>query len=155
MIGSIIMSIGAFSMLSTPISVDNSFVVPDVIVPSLTMSISNADYSRTISNATANTLIFSNQYFRSDVGSPLSITVSSAPNPVIPGTHIPIYKISALIDGGMNIESVMEDYPSLTREQIESSSAYARANPYSGPPYPKTTFKRALRKMDFYKYLSS
>jgi hypothetical protein len=154
MIGHAIMALNAVLQFGGAVS--GGGPLPMLDAPSaLIVTVTNADLTRIVSNAELNKFPYMGQYFRTDVGSPFSITVSSAPNPIIPGTHIPLYKISALIEGGMNIQSVLEDYPSLTREQVESALSYAKANPYSGPPYPKTTFKRALRKMDFYKYLTS
>lgn len=152
MLGHSVMALNAFLQFSDQIWEISSLPMVEE-PPMLVLTVTNADLTRFVSNADLNKFPFIGQYFRSDAGSPFSITVSSARNPIVPGTRIPIYKISALIEGGMNVESVMEDYPSLTREQIEFAYIYARANPYLGSPYPKTSFKRALRQMDFYKYL--
>lgn len=66
--------------------------------------------------------------------------------PLIRGTDIEVHRIAALIDGGMTIEEVMVDYPSLDPEQIEGACAYAKAHPKTGRPYPATTFKRMTAK---------
>jgi uncharacterized protein (DUF433 family) len=60
-------------------------------------------------------------------------------------TGIEVYRIAALLDGGLTVEDVLADYPSLTPGRIESAKAYAVAHPKPGRPYPRTTAKRALR----------
>jgi uncharacterized protein (DUF433 family) len=69
--------------------------------------------------------------------------------PKIPGTNIPLYRISALLDGGMRIAEVMEDFPSLTAEQIVWARDYARRNPNFGRSYPTESLKRLLRNSGF------
>lgn len=67
-------------------------------------------------------------------------------DPLIKGTRIPIYRVAALIDGGMSIDEVAEDFPSLTKTQIQDAYEYARRNP--APPnirYPRQSLKRLLR----------
>ncbi len=71
------------------------------------------------------------------------------PEPIIPGTNIPVYMVSALLDGGMSVSAVLKDFPSLTRSQVEDAKKYARANPHLGKPYPKKTLKHFLRKGTF------
>lgn len=70
-------------------------------------------------------------------------------DPLIAGTTVEVYRISTLLDAGMSADEVLKDYPSLTREQIEAARAYAAAKPKHGRPYPKTTFKSALRRLKF------
>lgn len=68
----------------------------------------------------------------------------------IPGTNIPIYRVSALLDGGMTVAQVAEDFPSLTRRQIQMARTYARLNP--PPPsvrYPTESLKRLLLDSGF------
>lgn len=60
-------------------------------------------------------------------------------------TQIEVYRIAALLDGGESIEQVLEDYPSLTRDQVETAQAYAETYPKAGRPYPHTSVKRALQ----------
>lgn len=75
----------------------------------------------------------------------LKDTVEGNPeDPVIKGTRIEVYRISALMDGGVTHQAVLEDYPSLTQEQIELACAYAEAIPKKGRPYPKVSFKRVI-----------
>jgi len=70
-------------------------------------------------------------------------------DPLIEGTTIPIYRISALLDGGLTVEQVLEDFPSLTRSHVETAREYARHFPNHGRQYPPTSFKRALRDSGF------
>jgi uncharacterized protein (DUF433 family) len=65
--------------------------------------------------------------------------------PVVKGSDIEVYRIAALLAGGMSIKDVQQDYPSLSRDAIEAAKAYAAVHPKSGRPYPTTTAKRALR----------
>lgn len=65
--------------------------------------------------------------------------------PLLKGTSIEIYRIVALLDGGASIEQVLEDYPSLSRKQVEVARAYADTQPRTGGPYPRVSSKRALR----------
>ena len=69
--------------------------------------------------------------------------------PKIPGTDIPLYRISALLDGGMRVAEVMEDFPSLNADQIIWARDYARQNPNFGRPYPNKSLKRLLRNSGF------
>jgi uncharacterized protein (DUF433 family) len=65
--------------------------------------------------------------------------------PLLKGTSIEVYRIAALLDGGAAIEEVLEDYPSLSRKQVETTQAYAEAYPKAGRPYPRTSVKRTLQ----------
>ena len=80
----------------------------------------------------------------------ISTNIPVNPDPSISGTNIPIYRIAALIDGGMTIAQVMEDFPSLTQNQILTAYEFASENP-PGPDvvYPKTSLKRLLRSSGF------
>ncbi|SRR6266436_2885227 len=69
--------------------------------------------------------------------------------PKIPDTNIPLYRISALLDGGMSVAEVMEDFPSLTADQIVMARDHARQYPNFGRPYPKKSLKRLLRNSGF------
>lgn len=64
---------------------------------------------------------------------------------LLKGTDIAVHRIAALLDGGMPVEAVLADYPSLTREQVMAAKAYADAHPKPGRPYPPITTKQALR----------
>jgi uncharacterized protein (DUF433 family) len=65
--------------------------------------------------------------------------------PLLKGTSVEVYRIVALLDGGAPMEQVLEDYPSLSRNQVETAQAYAEAYPKAGRPYPRTSVKRALQ----------
>lgn len=64
--------------------------------------------------------------------------------PLIKGTSIEVHRIAALLAGDLTVEDILEDYPSLTRAQVEAAAAYAKAHPKPGRPYPRTTLKRAI-----------
>jgi hypothetical protein len=68
---------------------------------------------------------------------------------VLKGTDIEVYRIAALLLGGMTPDEVRADYPSLTLELVADARAYAEAHPKPGRPYPRTTFKRALKSAGF------
>jgi uncharacterized protein (DUF433 family) len=78
----------------------------------------------------------------------LTVTIGAS-EPVIPGTNIPLYRVSALFDGGMTVREVMEDFPSLTEAQIVNARNYARRYPNFGKPYPQKSLKRLLRNSGF------
>jgi len=75
------------------------------------------------------------------------VDTSQSP-PVVRGTQIEVYRIAALLDGGMAVAEVVEDYPSLTKEQVLAAKAYAEASPKLGRPYPGRTAKAAMRSVD-------
>ena len=79
-----------------------------------------------------------------------TVTVGTA-EPIIHGTGIPLYRVTALLDGGMTIPQVMEDFPSLTAEQIATARDYARHHPNFGKAYPTKSLKRMLRKSGFHR----
>ena len=80
----------------------------------------------------------------------ISVSVTSILELLIPGTKIRVYRISALLDGGMTIEQVLEDFPSLTEDQVLWSRDYARIYPNLGKQYPKQSLKRILRQSGMY-----
>jgi len=150
MLGNVIMAMSAVMQLNTPIQAASTFPPLGNDITSLIITISNADYSRSVSNTDVNRFPFVERYFRSDQTLPFSITVSTAEDPVIPGTRIPIYRIAALLDGGNDVDGVMKDYPSLNRVQIEDAFAYAKTNPYIGRThYPPRSLKSAIEKWTF------
>jgi len=63
--------------------------------------------------------------------------------PVLRGTEVPVYPVAALARGE-TIEEILEDYPGLSREQVEVAIDYASAYPKPGRPYPERSFKRML-----------
>jgi uncharacterized protein (DUF433 family) len=58
---------------------------------------------------------------------------------------IEVHRIAALLEGGLSVNAVMEDYPSLSRDSVETAQAYAGAWPKAGRPYPRMTANRARR----------
>jgi uncharacterized protein (DUF433 family) len=62
---------------------------------------------------------------------------------VLVGTDIPAHQIAALARG-QSIAEILEDYPSLTKAQVEASIEYAKAYPKRGRPYPARSLKRML-----------
>lgn len=64
---------------------------------------------------------------------------------VLKNSDVEVYRISALLGGGLSPEEVRADYPSLSLQQVADAKAYSEAHPKPGRPYPKTTFKRAIR----------
>jgi uncharacterized protein (DUF433 family) len=65
--------------------------------------------------------------------------------PLLKGTDIEAYRVAALLDGGITVDAVLADYPSLSRDAVEPAKACADTHPKAGRPYPRTTAKRALR----------
>jgi uncharacterized protein (DUF433 family) len=78
-----------------------------------------------------------------DLGDQVEIDADG--NEVIKGTTIEAHRIAALLDGELKVKDILEDYPSLSEEQVLAAKAYADAHPKPGRPYPRTTAKRALR----------
>jgi len=72
----------------------------------------------------------------------------SGEEPIIKGTRIETHRIAALLDGGMTVEDVLRDYPSLREDQVLAAKAYAEVNPKLGRPYPRLTAKAAMRAVD-------
>lgn len=93
---------------------------------------------------------------RRDDGSPAQrrgaaspgIAFDGAGTPVIAGTAVEAHRIAALLDGDMDLDEVLRDYVSLTRDQILAAKAYADGHPWTGRPYPGITAKKAMRDAD-------
>lgn len=64
---------------------------------------------------------------------------------VLKGTNVEVYRVAALLAGGMTPELICQDYPSLTPETVATAKAYADAHPKAGRPYPSKTVKRAIK----------
>lgn len=56
--------------------------------------------------------------------------------PVIQGTRVPVYYVAASVAAGEPMERILEDYPSLTAEDVELAALYAEAIPPQGRPRP-------------------
>ena len=61
------------------------------------------------------------------------------------GTSIEAHRIAALREGGLSFQDIVADYPSLSLQAVAVAEAYAEVYPKAGPPYPRTTVKRALQ----------
>ena len=72
-----------------------------------------------------------------------TVDVGGESDPVIRGTGVPVYVIAGLARG-QTVEEILEDYPSLAREQVEGAIEYAKAYPKAGRPYPARSFKRMI-----------
>ncbi|MGG7580412.1 DUF433 domain-containing protein [Rhizobium sp. Nf11,1] len=66
--------------------------------------------------------------------------------PFIKGTDIPAYQVAALYPAA-SIEEILEDFPSLKRDQVEHAIDFARAYPKKGRPYPSTSLKRGISSL--------
>lgn len=67
---------------------------------------------------------------------------------VLRGTQVEVHRIASLLSGGMSVEDVCGDYPSLTSDQVVFAGIYAAAHPKPGRPYPKLTAKAAIERVD-------
>jgi len=65
---------------------------------------------------------------------------------VIRGTEVPAHLIAALARTH-KVEEILEDFPSLQRQQIEAAIEYAKAYPKRGRPYAALSLKRTLAHM--------
>ncbi len=66
----------------------------------------------------------------------------------IRGTRgVEVHRIAALLNGGLSVNAIREEYPWLTHEAVESARVYALAHPKSGRPYPRTTANRLAREI--------
>lgn len=63
--------------------------------------------------------------------------------PVIKGTRVPVHDVAASVTANVPPARILEAYPSLTQEQVELASLYARANPLKGRPPERPTIERA------------
>lgn len=59
---------------------------------------------------------------------------------------IEVHRIAALLRGGLSVNAVMEEYPFLSQDAVETAWAYAQAFPRPGRPYPRTTAATARRE---------
>jgi uncharacterized protein (DUF433 family) len=54
--------------------------------------------------------------------------------PVIRGTRLTVYAILGRLNGGDKVADLLDDYPNLTAEAIETAALYARTHPPLGRP---------------------
>ncbi len=64
---------------------------------------------------------------------------------LINGTNVEAHRIAALLAGGMTVDAVLRDYPSLTERQVLAAKGFAEINPGAGTYYPPITAKAAMR----------
>ena len=63
--------------------------------------------------------------------------------PVVRGTRISVYEVvDALAADGP--ETILVDFPALSREDIEASALYAKAHPRTGRPRAGSKFRRLV-----------
>lgn len=56
--------------------------------------------------------------------------------PIIRGTRVPLHTVLASLAEGDSIEDILEDFPTLTREQIVAVIAFAAASAQEDLPTP-------------------
>jgi hypothetical protein len=64
---------------------------------------------------------------------------------VLDARGVEVHRIAALLNGGLSVNAILEEYPFLSRDAVEIARAYAQAWPRPGRPYPRTTANRAMR----------
>jgi uncharacterized protein (DUF433 family) len=75
------------------------------------------------------------------------VELSGHEEPVIRGTAVPVYQIAGLAKG-QTMAEILEDYPSLTHDQVALDVEYAKVYPKKGPPYPARSFTRMIADLD-------
>jgi len=65
---------------------------------------------------------------------------------VVDARGVEVHRIAALLRGGLSVDAVVEEYPFLSPDAVETARAYAQAFPRPGRPYPRTTAARARRE---------
>lgn len=74
------------------------------------------------------------------------VAVADNGKAVLDARGVEVHRIAALLRGGLSVDAIVEEYPFLTRDAVETARAYAQAFPRPGRPYPKTTASRARRE---------
>lgn len=54
--------------------------------------------------------------------------------PVIRGTRMSVYAVLGRVDDGDTVEAILDDYPALDQDMVETAIIYARTNPMVGRP---------------------
>ena len=67
----------------------------------------------------------------------------SAHEPQLKSVGVPVHVIAGLARG-QSVEEIINDYPSLNRNQVEAAIEYAKVYPRTGRPLPQRSFKRML-----------
>jgi uncharacterized protein (DUF433 family) len=63
--------------------------------------------------------------------------------PVVRGTRVSVYSLLGRVEHGEAIETILEDYPDLTEEDIKTAVTYARTHPPRGRPGGRPWLKTA------------
>lgn len=66
-----------------------------------------------------------------------------AHEPQLKGVGVPVHVIAGLARD-QSVEEIIEDYPALSRKQVEAAVEYAKVYPRTGRPLPQRSFKRML-----------
>jgi len=66
--------------------------------------------------------------------------------PYLRGTSISAYQIAALRKE-MTVDEILQDYPTLKRDDIEAAASFAAIYPEPGRPYPAKTLKRGISEL--------
>ena len=54
--------------------------------------------------------------------------------PVIAGTRLPVRAVAERVKGGDSIDDLLDDYPNVSREALQTALIYARSHPRRGRP---------------------
>jgi uncharacterized protein (DUF433 family) len=127
--------------------------VPEPVVDGTTIALTPAISSQAGAANNSLATLQSNDIAPFEDGIPRNIQMFTVTvgvsEPIIPNSAVPIYRISALLDGALSVEEVMQDFPSLTADQILMAREYALKYPNYGVPHPKQSLKRLLRESGF------
>jgi len=74
------------------------------------------------------------------------VAVADNGKAVLDARGVEVHRIAALLRGGLSVDAVVEEYPFLSQDAVETARAYAQAFPRPGRPYPRTTAARARRE---------
>jgi uncharacterized protein (DUF433 family) len=76
------------------------------------------------------------------------IAVADDGKATVDARQVEVHRIAALLNGGLSVNAVREEYPWLSRAAVETARAYAQVMPKVGRPYPRTTANRLEREID-------
>jgi uncharacterized protein (DUF433 family) len=76
------------------------------------------------------------------------IAVANDGKAMVDARQIEVHRIAALLNGGLSVNAVREEYPWLSRDTVETARAYAKVMPKAGRPYPRTTANRLGREIE-------
>ena len=67
--------------------------------------------------------------------------------PVYRGTRIPVHLVADMLAQGASVKEILDGYPSLDREKVESAAMYVRAFPRRGRPPARPWQKQKPRRI--------